>query len=267
MIKNRLEGWTNRFLNLGGRITLLKSVLSSLAIFTLSLYNIPKKVAKKITSIQSKFLWGGVEERRRIHWVKWEDVTLPLNKGGLGVKNIVLFNLALLNKWRWRIIQRQESLWFKVLNSRYGEISSTMFVGSGGNRISSNCSVWWKDVVKSIYSTSFDPIEYFCRFSIHNGFSTPFWEARWLYDRSLKELFLDLYGISQLKCVSVAAMGGWKEGEWIWGDFGVSDVDTEQSGLVEVFVDFKGRLEGFMQLKSKGFELKIKMVIHVHQDS
>ncbi|XP_058783793.1 uncharacterized protein LOC131658524 [Vicia villosa] len=37
-MKNRLEGWTNRFLNLGGRITLLKSVLSSLAIFTMSFF-------------------------------------------------------------------------------------------------------------------------------------------------------------------------------------------------------------------------------------
>ncbi|XP_058775272.1 uncharacterized protein LOC131649529 [Vicia villosa] len=44
-LKNRLDGWTNRFLNLGGRITLLKSVLSSLAIFTLSFYKIPRMVA------------------------------------------------------------------------------------------------------------------------------------------------------------------------------------------------------------------------------
>ncbi|XP_058776216.1 uncharacterized protein LOC131650527 [Vicia villosa] len=34
-MKNRLEGWSNRFLKLGSRITLLKSVLSSLAIFTM----------------------------------------------------------------------------------------------------------------------------------------------------------------------------------------------------------------------------------------
>ncbi|XP_058726398.1 uncharacterized protein LOC131597740 [Vicia villosa] len=97
-MKNRLEGWTNWFLNLGDRITLLKSILSSLAIFTMSFYKMPAKVVKKFTRIQSKFLWGGLEERRKIHWVSRKDVNLPFEKVGLEVKNIAMFNLALLNK-------------------------------------------------------------------------------------------------------------------------------------------------------------------------
>ncbi|XP_058784148.1 uncharacterized protein LOC131658917 [Vicia villosa] len=62
-MKNRLEGWTNRFLNLGGRITLLKSVLSSLDIFSIPFYKMPLKVAKKFTCIQS-FYGGGWRKRR-----------------------------------------------------------------------------------------------------------------------------------------------------------------------------------------------------------
>ncbi|XP_058741002.1 uncharacterized protein LOC131613339 [Vicia villosa] len=42
-IKRRLQGWKSRYLSLGGRITLLKAVLGSLAIFTLSFYRAPKK--------------------------------------------------------------------------------------------------------------------------------------------------------------------------------------------------------------------------------
>lgn len=97
-MRNRLEGWTNRFLNLGGRIILLKSVLSSLCIFMMSFYKMPKKMEHKFTCVLRKFLWGGVEDRRHISWIKWEVVTLPLSKGGLGVKNLELFNQALLNK-------------------------------------------------------------------------------------------------------------------------------------------------------------------------
>src|SRR3954467_4725562 len=104
-MKNRLKGWMNRSLNLGGRITLLKSVLSALTIFTMSFYRMPKVMVKKFKALQSRFLWGGVEEKRRIHWVRWDEVTLPFEKRGLGVKDIELFNLALLNKWRWRILQ------------------------------------------------------------------------------------------------------------------------------------------------------------------
>ncbi|XP_058771631.1 uncharacterized protein LOC131644997 [Vicia villosa] len=74
----------------------------------------PTKVAKVVTTIQSNFLWGGEEEKKKIHWVGWKGVTRPQEKGGLGIKNIGDFNLALLNKWRWRIAQGNKSMWLEV---------------------------------------------------------------------------------------------------------------------------------------------------------
>src|SRR4051812_15495217 len=106
-----------------------------------------------------------------------------------------------------------------------------MFRGDGGNRVSSKCSFWWKDIINSVHFTFLDPIENFCRFSVHNAFSTPFWEARWLREWSLKETFPDIYELSRLKFVSVAVMGGWNDEEWQWGDFGVSGSDVVQCGL------------------------------------
>ncbi|KAL5146573.1 hypothetical protein HKD37_06G016396 [Glycine soja] len=49
--------------------------------------------------------------------VWWEDVCLPKEKGGLGVKNIRKFNVALHRKWRWRLRSCQNELWYKVLCS------------------------------------------------------------------------------------------------------------------------------------------------------
>ncbi|XP_058759278.1 uncharacterized protein LOC131632555 [Vicia villosa] len=57
-MKKRLSGWKNHFLNLGGRITLLKSILCAISIFTMSFYKMPSRVVKELTSIQGKFLWG-----------------------------------------------------------------------------------------------------------------------------------------------------------------------------------------------------------------
>lgn len=37
---------------------------------------------KKFITLQNKFHWGGVKEKTIIHWVKWDDVTLPFEKGG-----------------------------------------------------------------------------------------------------------------------------------------------------------------------------------------
>ena len=43
---------------LGGRLTLIKSVLSNLPIYFMSLFKLPEKVAKSIESIQSNFSRG-----------------------------------------------------------------------------------------------------------------------------------------------------------------------------------------------------------------
>ncbi|XP_058739158.1 uncharacterized protein LOC131611048 [Vicia villosa] len=66
-LKKRLGSWKNRFLNLGGIVTLLKFILTSLTIFTMSFYKMPLKVVKEVNRIQKNFLWGGMEERRKIH--------------------------------------------------------------------------------------------------------------------------------------------------------------------------------------------------------
>lgn len=84
---------------------------------------------------------------------------------------------------------------------------------------SSFFSFWWKDILKIKKSFYCDPIVDCCRFSVNNGFNTPFWEAKWLVGASLKVIFLDLFEASSLMYVSVASMGSWGEEGWKWGDF------------------------------------------------
>nr|KYP42290.1 hypothetical protein KK1_036332 [Cajanus cajan] len=43
----------------------------------------------------------------------------PKTHGGLGVKDISLFNNALLSKWKWNLFHQKNCLWWKVLNSKY----------------------------------------------------------------------------------------------------------------------------------------------------
>lgn len=65
---------------------------------------------------------------------------LSKHQGGLGIKNIVHFNQALLGKWRWRLISGGEDLWCKVLKSNYGKESCGKFC-----RRSYRESMWWRD--------------------------------------------------------------------------------------------------------------------------
>ena len=43
------------------------------------------------------------------------------SKGVLGVKNLGLFNKALLGKWAWRFANKKKALWNQVIRRKYGE--------------------------------------------------------------------------------------------------------------------------------------------------
>ena len=60
-IERKLAGWKKLYLSKGRRLTLLKSTLSSLPTYYLSLFTIPSHVANKIEKLQRDFLWGGFE--------------------------------------------------------------------------------------------------------------------------------------------------------------------------------------------------------------
>ncbi|KAI5397396.1 hypothetical protein KIW84_063274 [Lathyrus oleraceus] len=64
-------------------------------------------------------LKGGVAQKNFIHWVSWEKVCLPKDKGGLGVKNIELFNISLFRKWEWRTMNDRSSIWSSLIGFRY----------------------------------------------------------------------------------------------------------------------------------------------------
>ena len=65
-IKSRLAGWQSRFLSYGGRLILLKSVLSSLPVYALSFFKAPSGIISTIESIFNKKIWGGSEDNRKI---------------------------------------------------------------------------------------------------------------------------------------------------------------------------------------------------------
>lgn len=93
--ESRLAGWKRKFLSKGGRLTLLKCTLTNLPIYYLSTLTIPVKVAKRLESIQCRFLWGDDMDKRRFHLVNWDEVKKPASSGGLGIKSLVQMNAAL----------------------------------------------------------------------------------------------------------------------------------------------------------------------------
>ena len=121
-MERKLASWKRFYLSKGGKVTLLKSTLSTLPTYYLSLFPIPVDVANRIEKLQRDFLSGGIDESHKFNLVNWAQVCSPLKSGGLGVRNLRKFNQALLGKWLWRYGIETNHLWQQVIDIKYGNI-------------------------------------------------------------------------------------------------------------------------------------------------
>jgi hypothetical protein len=66
-------------------------------------------------------------------------------RGGIGIKNLELFNSSLLCKWKWRCFIDKEAPWRELLNYRYGGFAEMFLYGEGKERLKKS-SIWWCDL-------------------------------------------------------------------------------------------------------------------------
>lgn len=120
--------------------------MNSLPIYRLSFYKTLTKLLKEIRSIHSKFLWRGLEDKRAIHWVSWEQVCKYKECEGLGIKNLEAFNKALLLKWKWRIVIDISAIWRGLIMHMYNNPEVKMFI-IDKSAINNGDLIWWKDLI------------------------------------------------------------------------------------------------------------------------
>lgn len=111
-ITNKLNGWHGRNLSMAGRLTLIKSVITSQAIYLLSALKAPKEILEFVDSRRRQFLLAGSE---RITGgkckVNWPRSTRPKAYGGLGILHLGKFARALRLRWLWTEWTTPEVMW------------------------------------------------------------------------------------------------------------------------------------------------------------
>ena len=85
-------------LSKAGRLVLAKSAATPIAEYYMQCHSLPTKVYDSIDEMMRDFIWGSMEERRRMHMVRWSTVTLPKDLGGLGLYSMKHRNEAILAK-------------------------------------------------------------------------------------------------------------------------------------------------------------------------
>lgn len=69
--KGRLAGWQGRLVSMAGRRELVRSVLSSLPVYLLTVIKAPKKFLKELDKLRKRFVWAGDGELTGGASVRW----------------------------------------------------------------------------------------------------------------------------------------------------------------------------------------------------
>ncbi|GJX28303.1 RNA-directed DNA polymerase, eukaryota [Tanacetum coccineum] len=196
-LTKRLSKWKLKTLSIGGRLTLLKSVLGSTPIYNMSIFKVPKTVLNKMENLRRNFFNGIQEGDRKITWVKWHTVLAAKKFGGLGVSSFFALNRGLLAKWVWRFLSQDNSLWCQLISAIHG---------SNITDLSTAYPSTWNSIIKEFNYLKVQGVDVFshCKIRIGNGLHTRFWKDLWIGDCTLSGLFPRLFALDTEKDISVA---------------------------------------------------------------
>jgi hypothetical protein len=89
---------------------LINSVLSSLPMFMMSFFKIPKGVLEKLDCYRSRFFWQCDEHKKTCRLARWSILCKPKSVGGLGIIDLEVQNKCLFSKWLFKLLN-EDGLW------------------------------------------------------------------------------------------------------------------------------------------------------------
>jgi hypothetical protein len=195
LVERRLNA-SARFLNYGGRLQFVHSVLSSLPNFYMCSLKVQKTILNICDRASRHCLWAKEEGNPKTHSLAaWSMVCKPKDKGGLGVLNLELQNKALLLKQLHKFYMKADTPWVKLIWSLYGN--------SVPHAKSKRGSFWWRDIFSLV-----DDYRAVTKVSVGDGSSVLFWKDFWVEGQLLCDKFPRLFSFATDEDTSVAAMHG-----------------------------------------------------------
>ncbi|GKC20611.1 RNA-directed DNA polymerase, eukaryota, reverse transcriptase zinc-binding domain protein [Tanacetum coccineum] len=112
-VRNKVDDWKNKSLSYAGRIQLIASILNSMQVYWACVFLLPKTAVKDIKRILKGFLWCHGDLTRGKAMIAWKTLCKPKCQGGLGFKDLGMWNEVLLTRHIWNIAVNKESVWVK----------------------------------------------------------------------------------------------------------------------------------------------------------
>lgn len=169
-LTKRCLAWDEKLLSMGAKEVLIKSVAQAIPTYIMSVFQLPAGVCEALTRCIRRYWWGSTNGKRKTHWMAWRKFTRAKGTGGLGFRDLRLFNQALLARQAWRLIEYPTSLCARVLKARYypdGDLLDTAFP--------TNQSPTWRSIVHGL-----DLLKKGVIWRVGSGTGIRIWRSPWV---------------------------------------------------------------------------------------
>ena len=171
-IAAQLTPWMGKHVAAPGRMVLVKSVITAIAIYYMTALNLPVEVVKKIDALRRAYLWAGCDKVTGGKCkVNWDQVCKSKLHGGLGILNLQNFAAALRLCWLWFDWQDPIRPW-SGLGTPCDKNDQNIFASAS-------------------------------KVQVGDGLRASFWESAWLDGIRPKDIAPKIYDISKKKNSSV----------------------------------------------------------------
>jgi len=115
----RIRGWQERLLSKASKEILVKAVAQAIPTYAMSCFDLTKSLCDELSSMIGRYWWSHQDKLNKIHWLSWDKLIRSKKKGGLGFRDLHLFNKAMLCHQAWRLLTKPDSLCAQVLKATY----------------------------------------------------------------------------------------------------------------------------------------------------
>ncbi|KAG6625150.1 hypothetical protein CIPAW_16G076300 [Carya illinoinensis] len=141
----------------------------------MGIFKLPRLLLQELNKMVRSFWWNHKPQEHKVHWIHWNQLRKAKSQGGLGLRDFSNFNLALLAKQGWRVVNNPDSLAARVLKEKY--FSNSSFLST---KLGQNSSYLWQSFLAARSLLKEGLV-----WRIGDGASTEIWNDRWLLRQSI----------------------------------------------------------------------------------
>jgi hypothetical protein len=112
-------GLLDRPLSRQGNEVMPKAVIQDIPVYVMSCFMLPVSTCEQMRKAIANQWWGFEDGKKKMHWRSWDWLSTPKSLGGMGFRDMELFNQAMLGRQCWRLITDPSSLCARVLQEHY----------------------------------------------------------------------------------------------------------------------------------------------------